>query len=147
MTEVSSTSSSLDRARTHCIEDERRSADCVCVTKIMYFMGTEFDRGRTFPSSIWVILLSPTNTRSRLLRLSLVPHHFSLPKWKMILRSNLCLVKFQFIGVKFFSVMWDASHRFFFPYSKLFLSLAVILGDWLLPPTCFHFEEYFEGKS
>lgn len=47
-----------------------------------------------------------------MLRLSLAPHHFCLLKWKMILRSNLSLVTFQFIGINFSSVIWDAFFLF-----------------------------------
>lgn len=60
-----------------------------------------------------------------MLRLSFAPHHFCLLKWKMILRSNLSLVTFQFIGINFSSVIWDAFFLFDLPLCCLLFSVAV----------------------
>lgn len=62
-------------------------------------------------------------TKSRILWLSLAPHHFCLLKWKMILRSNLSLANVSIYWCKLVSV-WYGTPAFFHTENGFSFSLV-----------------------
>lgn len=123
-------------------EDERaeveRAKQRICDTKHVFYghwvwhshfrlAVVHFDAQHTLARiDRWHTHTNTTENRYHgMLRLSFAPHHFCLLKWKMILRSNLSLVTFQFIGINFSSVIWDAFFLFDLPLCCLLFSVAV----------------------